>query len=62
MSDSNENAAAILARHFCNDNSPLGTDWVDSVLTGLSENSHHHLVLSTGSPTAAKMRNMYGQF
>ncbi len=54
--------AAIVARLFRGPNASLGTDWVDSVQVGLSDTSLHRLVVSNGTPTAARTRDMYGHF
>ena len=54
--------AAIVARLFRGPNASLGTDWVDSVQVGLSDTSLHRLVISNGTPTAARTRDMYGHF
>jgi hypothetical protein len=40
----------------------MGADWVASVEVGLSDTSLHRLVVSNGTPAAAKMRDMYGHF
>jgi hypothetical protein len=62
MIDSPETAAASLARLFRGSDAILGTDWLDSVGDGLTDTSYHHLVVSTGTLSAAKMRDMYGHY
>jgi hypothetical protein len=62
MIDSPETAAASLARLFCGSDAIRGTDWLDSVGDGLTDTSYHHLVVSTGTLSAAKMRDMYGHY
>jgi hypothetical protein len=57
-----ETTAAILARLFRGPEASLGTDWVDSVQVGMSDTCLHRLVVSHGTPTAAKTRDMYGHF
>jgi hypothetical protein len=51
---------AIVARLFRRPNASLGTGCVDSVYVGLSDTSLHRLVVSNGTPTAARMRDFYG--
>jgi hypothetical protein len=57
-----EPPAAIVARLFCGPDASLGPDWVDSVQVRLSDTSLHRLVVSNGTPTAARTRDMYGHF
>ena len=62
MTGAPETTAAIVARLFRSPTASLGSDWVDSVQVGLSDTSLHRLVVSNGTPSAAKMRDMYGHF
>jgi hypothetical protein len=62
MTGNIETTAAILARLFRGPEASLGADWVDSVQVGMSEICLQHLVVSHGTPTAAKTRDMYGHF
>jgi hypothetical protein len=57
-----ESPAAIVASLFRGPDASLGTAWVESVQVGLSDTSLHHLVVSNGTPTAARTRDMYGHF
>jgi hypothetical protein len=62
MIEITEPPAAIVARLFRGPDASLGTAWVDSVQVGLSDTSLHRLVVSNGTPTAARTRDMYGHF
>jgi hypothetical protein len=62
MVASTEMAAASLGRLFKGSDALLGTSWVDSVNSGWSTDSHHHLIVSEGTVCASKTRNMYGHF
>jgi hypothetical protein len=62
MSTSNETAAATLARLFRGPEAKIGSEWLDSVGTGLSDTSFHRLVVSNGTLSAAKTRDMYGHY
>jgi hypothetical protein len=62
MTASTETAAASLARLFRGSDAILGTDWLDSVEDGLTDTSHHRLVVSNGTLSAAKTRDMYGHY
>jgi hypothetical protein len=57
-----EPPAAIMAGLFPGPDASLGTDWIDSVQVGLSDTSLHRLVVSNGTLTAARTRDMYGHF
>ncbi len=46
--------AAIVAHFFRGPDASLGTDWVDLVQVGLSNTSLHRLVVSSGTPIAAR--------
>jgi hypothetical protein len=62
MPGSIETTAAVLARLFKGSNATLGSNWVDSVNVSLSDTCLHHLVVSNGTLSAAKTRDMYGHF
>jgi hypothetical protein len=62
MTGAPETTAAIVARMFRSPTASLGSDWVDSVQVGMSDTSLHRLVVSNGTPSAAKTRDMYGHF
>jgi hypothetical protein len=62
MTASTETAAASLARLFRGSDAIIGTDWLDSVKDGLTDTSHHRLVVSNGTLSAAKTRDMYGHY
>jgi hypothetical protein len=62
MTGSTETAAAIVARLFRPPDAILGSEWIESVQVGLSDTCLHRLVVSNGTPAAAKTRDMYGHF
>ena len=62
MIGNTETTAAILARLFCGTTASMGTNWVDSVQVGMSDTCLHSLVVSNGTPSAAKTRDMDGHF
>ena len=62
MTPSTETAAASLARLFRGSDAILRLDWLDSVEEGLTDTSYHHLVVLTGTLSAAKTRDMYGHY
>ena len=62
MTTSNETASAALARLFRGPNATMGSEWLDSVGDGMSVTSFHRLVVSTGTLSAAKTRDMYGHY
>ena len=62
MTGSIETMTAIVARLFRGPDASLGSDWVDLVQVGLSDTCLHHLVVSNGTPSAARTRDMYGHF
>jgi hypothetical protein len=56
----NATSAAILAQMSRGPNASMDAKWVTLVQDGLPDTSLHHLVVSNGTPTAAKkMRDMY---
>jgi hypothetical protein len=57
-----EPPAAIVARFFRGPDASLGTGWVNLVQVRLSDTSLHRLVVSNGTATAARTRDMYGRF
>ena len=62
MTTGNETASAALARLFRGPNATMGSKWLDSVGDGMSGTSFHRLVVSTGTLSAAKTRDMYGHY
>ncbi len=62
MSESNETSAAILTRLFQATDAPLGQEWLDSVESGWTDSSLHSLVVTSGTISAAKAKELYGHF
>jgi hypothetical protein len=62
MVTATEMPAASLGRLFKGPDAILGTSWIDSVPTGWTNASLHHLVVSSGTVRAAKSRDVYGHF
>ena len=64
MSDpaTSETTPAILARLFRNPGALLGTTWLDSVAEGWTDSSLHSQVLSTGTLSVTKTKEIYGHF
>ena len=62
MTTSNETTAATLARLFQGPDAKMGSVWLDSVGNGMSATAFHRLVVSNGTLSAAKTRDMYGHF
>ena len=60
MSDSTESTTAILTRLFKETDAPLGQEWLDSVPSGWTESSLHSLVVTSGTISAAKAKELYG--
>jgi hypothetical protein len=59
---SNETTAATLARLFQGRDATMGSEWLDSDGDGMSATAFHRLVVSKGTLSAAKTRDMYGHF
>jgi hypothetical protein len=62
MPPSTETTTASLGRLFKGPNALLSTSWIDYVPTGWTDDSLHHLVVSTGTLRAAKSWDLYGHF
>jgi hypothetical protein len=62
MSDVSETNSAILARLFKDPNAILGKKWLESVNSGWTEASLHHLVADSGTLPATKTKDLYGHF
>jgi hypothetical protein len=62
MSDSHESSAAILARVFQDPEAKMGEEWLDSVGEGWTGTSLHRLVVTNGTLSAAKSKEIYGHF
>ena len=62
MSDSIETTAAILTRLFKAPNALLGQEWLDSVASGWTPASLQSLVVSTGTLSASKTKELYGHY
>jgi hypothetical protein len=62
MSDVSETNSAILTRLFKDPDAILGQKWLDSVNSGWTEASLHHLVVASGTLTAPKTKDLYGHF
>ena len=57
-----ETSATSLTRLFKGKDAKLGTKWTDTVTTGWTEASLHHLVMKKGMLSTAKSKDMYGHF
>jgi hypothetical protein len=57
MSDSTESTAAIFTHLFRAKDAKLGKEWLDSVPSGWTDESLHHLVVTKGTITASDNRN-----
>jgi hypothetical protein len=55
-----ETTAASLTRLFKGPAAKMGTTWTDTVTTGWTEASLHHLVMTKGTLSTAKTKDMYG--
>ena len=62
MSDSTESSVAILTRLFTDPDAILGQEWLDSVESGWTTASLHRLVVTNGTLSAAKTKELYGHF
>jgi hypothetical protein len=62
MSDSTESTIAIWNRLFKELGAKLGKNWLDSVASGWTETSLHSLVVTNGTLSVAKTREIYGHF
>jgi hypothetical protein len=60
MPDSIEKTPAILPGLFRGSDASLWPDWIDSVADGLSNTALRQFLVSMGTPSASKMRAMYG--
>jgi hypothetical protein len=62
MSASTESIAASLTRLFRASDAMLGKVWLESVSSGWTSESLHSLVVTNGTISAAKTREIYGHF
>ena len=62
MSDSIETTAAILTRLFKAPDALMGQDWLDSVASGWTPASLQSLVVTTGTLSASKTKELYGHY
>ena len=57
-----ETSAASLTHLFKASDAKMGTKWMDTVTTGWTKTSLHHLVMKKGTLSAAKSRDQYGHY
>jgi hypothetical protein len=60
MTSSDETNAAIIARLFRAPGAPMGSEWLEKVPMGLTDASMHRIVLTSGTLSAPKSKDMYG--
>jgi hypothetical protein len=62
MSDLTETSVAILTHLFKDPEAPLGKELLDSVDSGWTESSLHHLVVTSGTLSPDKAKELYSHF